>query len=227
MSKTQRELLILGGILAARSGILIMRIGGGDSAPTTPPAQTPAMATSGGGTPGTTPGSTVPGQGSATDTQLLAQYPLEMLVPGLSDSAVAARIRSGEVPDPFSATRGRQTRPASTTRPTPSRPRAKPTVELDDWPAGVRFNGVSGNIDDPDQYVALFSGRPVKQGDKIPGTEYVVVTVTATVVEIRGEFPDRIEVYRYEIRSVDESVSVLSHRRTRTGPARTGSETKE
>ena len=73
----------------------------------------------------------------------------------------------------------------------------------------------------------VFSGRPVKQGDKIPGTEYVVETVTATVVIIRGEFPDRIEVYTYEIRSVDESVSVLSHRRTRTGPARTGSETKE
>jgi len=224
MSKTQRELLILGGILATLAVILIMRFGGGES---TSPAQTPATATSGGGSPGTTPGSTVPAQGTATDTQLLAQYPLEMLVPGLGDSAVAARIRSNSVPDPFSSTWGRATRPVTTTRPTPSQPRTKPTVQLDDWPAGVRFNGVSGNIDDPGQYVALFSGRPVKQGDKIPGTEYVVETVTATVVIIRGEFPDRIEVYRYEIRSVDESVSVLTDRHTRTGPARAGPETKE
>jgi hypothetical protein len=200
MSKTQRELLILGGILATLAVVLVMR-GRGSSG--TRPAN--AARQSSASTQATTPGgTTTPGNQAVdpTSTELMRQYPIAMLVPTLSDSAVAARIRAATVPNPFAENRGRVTRPqqAPVRRPQrPTQPRTRPTIDLTDWPAGVRFNILAEVPDSPGVWRASFSGRPVNVGEKIRGTEFVLVDATAAYLIIRAEFADRIEVFRYVV----------------------------
>jgi hypothetical protein len=195
MTKTQRELLILGGILSVLAVVIVMR--GRNSSGSLPanaarPTSSGTQATNPPGTQAVDP----------TSTQLMQQYPIAMLVPGLSDSAVVARIRAATVPDPFVANRGRVTRPTQTPVQRPQRPpqpRTKPTVNLQDWPAGVRFNILAQVAGSPGVYRATFSGRPVSVGEKIPGTEFVLVDATATYLVIRAEFSNRIEQFRYDV----------------------------
>jgi hypothetical protein len=192
MSKTQRELLILGGILATLTVVLVVR--GRGSRPANAARQT---------SPGTE-ATTAEGSQAVdpTSAELMRQYPIAMLVPTLSDSAVTARIRAATVPDPFAENRGRVTRPqqAPVRRPQrPTQPRTRPTIDLTDWPAGVRFNILAEVPDSPGVWRASFSGRPVNVGEKIRGTEFVLVDATAAYLIIRAEFADRIEVFRYVV----------------------------
>ena len=199
MSKTKRELLIFGGILAVLAVVIVLRSqGSSDTTPVNVARQSPA------GSATATPGGTVQGTGVAdpSSAELMQRYPVAMLVPTLSDSAVAARIRAATVPDPFAENRRRVTRaqPAPVQRPQrPVQPRTKPTINLTDWPAGVRFNILAAVAGSPGVHRATFSGRPVSVGEKIPGTEFVLVEATLAYLVIRAEFRDRIEQFRYVV----------------------------
>ncbi len=195
MTKTQRELAILGGILAVLSVLLVLRLrsGGGGSSGTVPPAMgTPGAATQPAGTPATGPG-TVPIP--------LSQYPLELLEPGLSDSMVAAKIMAGGFADPFSRDRSRvqETAPAPARQnTTPAAPRPWRDQQLSQWPPGVRYQGVIEKVDAPGNYTVRFNGQIVDVGEKIPTTDWVLAEANALLVRIRRE--DTRNRIRYEYR---------------------------
>jgi hypothetical protein len=198
MTKTQRELSILGGILLVLSVMLFLRFrpGGAGGSSTVPPAMgTPGAATQPAGTPATGPG-TVPIP--------LSQYPLELLEPGLSDSMVTAKITTGGFADPFSRDRGRVRETAPTpTRPTiqaPAAPRPWRDQQLSEWPPGVRYQGVIEKVDAPGSYTVRFNGQIVDVGEKIPTTDWILAEANAVLIRIRRE--DTRNRIRYEYRYV-------------------------
>jgi hypothetical protein len=192
MTKTQRELSILGGILLVLSVLLVLRFrpGGAGSSGTVPPAtgtQTAAnrpapRPAQPGGTPATAPG---------TVAIPLSQYPLELLEPGLSDSMVTAKITTGGFADPFSRDRGRVRETAPTpTRPTiqaPAAPRPWRDQQLSEWPPGVRYQGVIEKVDAPGSYTVRFNGQIVDVGEKIPTTDWILAEANAVLIRIRRE----------------------------------------
>ena len=202
MSKTQRELLILVGILLVIAVILYIRLGGGGEGAAPPPATTPpAGQTAAPGTPGTT-GPAQPGGGESPEPLLITQAPAEMLNPALTDSAVAARISSGRIRDPFASDRRASTR-APTRTPTrrEPEPRAEPTLRetwLEDWPPGITYEGLMPRLDAPGEFAVEFNGHTVRVGEPIPGTgvsgipdsEWVLREASTLVILIRREVKD-------------------------------------
>lgn len=199
MSKTQRELLMLAGILVFLGGILYIRLSGGgkSSSPSTVPAsgsQTQTVSQPGGTAPGTmTPGDQ-PG--------LPPQSALAFFEPGLTDSAVTARIFSSTVGDPFARIRGGQTRPTQRI----TRPQRQPTTQparrveyLDDWPARITYQGHFPVAGSPGVFRARFNGRTVQVGEKIPPTDYILVEASALLVQIRWEdqLRNTVWIFRY------------------------------
>ncbi|MFO7769066.1 MAG: hypothetical protein R6W82_08970 [bacterium] len=187
MSKTQRELLILGGILGVLAVILLLRFGGGEEeapvpageeqpVPTRPLTRGEMMRGEGGGTP----------TASQIQGELARQLPMDLVVPGLSDSAVTARIAAGGVPDPFSELRGpvrRTTR--STPQPTSTRsPRAWRQETLSDWPSGLDFQGLIPVMGEPGVYAAQFNNHSVRVGEKIPGTDWELREASRLLVRL-------------------------------------------
>jgi len=99
---------------------------------------------------------------------------MEMLNPALSDSAVAVRIASGRIRDPFASDRRVSTRPptTTTTRP-PARRRDPPTRQerhFTDWPEDVIYGGLVSRAGAPGTYSVLFNDQSVQVGEVIPGT---------------------------------------------------------
>lgn len=198
MSKTKRELLMLAGILVLLGGIFFVRMGGGEqsSSPSTvsPGSQTQTAPQPGGTAPGTmTPGDQ-PG--------LLSQSALAFFEPGLTDSAVTARIFSSTVGDPFASIRGVQTRPARQV----TRPQQQPITQpvrrvqyLDDWPAQITYQGHFPVAGSPGVYRVSFNGRIVEVGEKIASTEYILVEASALLVQIRWEdqLSNTVWIFRY------------------------------
>ena len=196
MSKTQRELLMLSGILIVLGGILYLRLGRGGESPSTVTVQNQGSQVQTTSLPGgVTPGTTPPG--------VLAQYPLEFLEPGLTDSAVTARIYGSSVGDPFARYRGRPTRTTQqTTRPqqrVPATPPPRQVIYLDDWPPQVRYQGVFQVAGSPGVFRARFNGRNVQLGEKISPTQYVLVDASPLLVRIRweDERSNTIRIFRY------------------------------
>ncbi|MFC1595307.1 hypothetical protein ACFL3X_00125 [Gemmatimonadota bacterium] len=187
MTKTQRELLILGGILVVIVVILLLRQGGEGDTLTTPvttnepsAGQTVAPGTSGTAQP---PGTENP------QTLLITQAPAEMLNPMLSDSAIAARIESGSIRDPF-ASDHRITSRNPSRQPTrqPTRAPDPPTPRedfLDDWPEDVQFQMLIERADAPGFYSARFNGQLVAEGGKLPGTEWVLIEASKIQIVIK------------------------------------------
>ena len=200
MSKTQRELLMLAGILVFLGGILYVRLSGAgeSSPPSTVPAsgsRTQAVSLPEGAVPRTmTPGDQ-PGH--------LPQSSLAFFEPGLTDSAVTARIFSSIVGDPFASIRGGQTRPTQQiTRPQiqqPTTQRARRVEYLDDWPAQITYQGHFPVAGSPGVYRAMFNGRIVQVGEKIAPTEYILVEASALLVQIRWEdqSSNTVWIFRY------------------------------
>jgi hypothetical protein len=208
MTKTQREVLILIGILIVIGVILIIRLGGGGNAPALPP-------------PGTLPAGSAASPGPADDpgALLITQAPVEMLNPALSDSAIAARIMNGPIRDPFASNR-RTTRPVRQTDPQPTVTRAPPErreIALTDWPEGVRYDMLSAIPGSPGEYSVLFNDQPVRVGEVIPGTRYNdepgtewrLVEASRLLIVIQREIhTDRIwevSTYRHVLRPSMES----------------------
>jgi hypothetical protein len=200
MTKTQRELSILGGILLVLAILLILRFRPGGGAIPPPAAGTSPAVTR------PVPRPAQPGGTPATGAVSipLSQYPLELLEPGLSDSAVAAKITAGGFADPFSRDRGRvqetAAAPAQPTPRTPAAPRPWRDQQLSDWPAGVRCQSVIEKVNAPGSYTVRFNGRIVDVGEKIPGTDWILVEANAILVRIRRE--DAQNRIRYEYRYV-------------------------
>ncbi len=199
MSKTQRELLMLAGILVFLGGILYIRLSGGgeSSRPSTMPA--PGSRTQTASRPvGTAPGTMTPG-----GEGLQSQSALAFFEPGLTDSAVTARIFSSSVGNPFARYRGGQTRPTRpSTRPQrqqPATPLTRRVEYLDDWPPQITYQGVFPVADSPGVFRARFNGRNVQVGEKIAPTEYVLVEASPLLVQIRWEDRRRntIWIFRY------------------------------
>ncbi|MFC1627502.1 hypothetical protein ACFL3H_00130 [Gemmatimonadota bacterium] len=203
MTKTQRELLILVGILVVIAVILFLRLGGGGDAPPAPIANTPAAQR-------VTPGADDP------QTLLITQAPAEMLNPMLADSAVTARITAGAIMDPFASVRltSSQTSSRQTTR-QPEPVRSAPSlreIPLSDWPEGLKYDGLVSRAGVPGEYSVLFNDQPVQVGGKIPGTqwnntegtEWVLREANRLVIVIQREVhTDRIwevTTYRHVIR---------------------------
>ncbi len=201
MSKTQRELLILGSILAALAVILLLRFTGGeDEVPaeqvqqqisTRPMTRGEMMRGSRGGTQPT------PAQ---IQGELASQLPLELVVPGLSDSAVTAKIRAGGVPDPFSELRGpvrrtTQTRPRSTVQ---QPPREWRSVTLTDWPQALDFQGLLPVMGEPGIYAAQFNNRSVRVGEKVPGTEWELTEASRLLIRVRLRDTSTRTEYTYQ-----------------------------
>ncbi len=193
MTKTQRELAILGGILAVLVVIMVMRSGGGDGTATDSSTTAAASPQRPATRPGTTPG-------GAAQQPPLSQYPLELLEPGLSDSAVTAKIRSGGFADPFALDRGRSRpapTPATTTQPSrPQPPRTWTDRQLSEWPAGVRYQGLIEKEDAPGSYTVRFNNRATDVGETIPGTEWRLIEASPILIRIqRDDARNRIHYY--------------------------------
>lgn len=205
MSKTQRELLMLFGILVLIGGILYLRLGRGgeSSAAGTPPGLVPQVQAPGQPTGGLSPDMTRSGD----QPNPLAQYPMEFPEPGLTDSAVAARITSGSIADPFARYRGRPIR--TTQRPTQAQTQETVTpppphvIYLEDWPAGIRYQGVFPIAGSPGRWRARFNGRNVQIGERVPSAnpsaEYVLVDASPVLVQIRWEDEDSntVRIFTY------------------------------
>jgi len=205
MSKTQRELLMLFGILVVLGGILYLKLGRGEesSAAGTPPGRVSQMQVPGQPTGGLSPDTTRSGD----QPNPLDHYPLESLEPGLTDSAVAARIARGSIADPFARYRGRPTR--TTQRPTrtetqePEIPPPLQWIYLEDWPAGMRFQGVYPVAGSPGVWRTRFNGRNVQIGEKVPSAnpsaEYVLVDASPLLVRIKWEDKDSntVRIFTY------------------------------
>jgi hypothetical protein len=189
MTKTQRELSILGSILTVLSVLLVLRFRPGGGPVTPPPGGTPTTTTRPTARPAQ-PGGT-PATGPGTVAIPLSQYPLELLEPGLSDSMVAAKIVAGGFSDPFSHDRGR----VQETSPTPARPRTTTPAaprpwreqQLSAWPPGVRFVAVVEKVDAPGNFTVNFGGRIIDVGETIPGTDWMLVEANAVLIRIRRE----------------------------------------
>lgn len=184
MTKQQRELLILVGILVVIAVILIFRLGGGED---TPPLPVTASAPPAGQT--VTPGTAQPGETGNPRTLLITQAPMEMLNPMLSDSAVAARIEAGAIRDPFASVHRTASR-APSRQPIRQPPRIStpPSLRetfLDDWPDDVRFQALIERADAPGFYSVRFNGQLVIMGDKIPGTEWVLIEASKILIVIK------------------------------------------
>ena len=210
MSKTQRELLILGGILIVLGGLLFLRFGTEEAPDSAEPAGTPAAGVPAGAAPerpltrGEMQRLQAGGQPAAPDdpAPLLARFPIEMLDPALSDSAVAARIAAGGVPDPFAEDRGRRApvRTSTTRTPTPPAQQEIRTVQLTDWPEGIRFEGIFQIAGSPGAFSTSFNGHRVLVGEKIPNTEWELIEASVLMVRIRRQTRNLIEEYRYLLR---------------------------
>lgn len=187
MSKQQRELLILFGILVVLGGIFYMRFGRGGNSPNPQLAQPQQGQPAGGGTPG----AGTPGQPGDQLPTLATQFPLDFLLPGLSDSTLAVKIMGGRTPNPFATNhmrpprvRSDQTQQTRTTRP------AQPDthlVELDKWPEGIRYTAVTPVLNEPGVFTVTINGLVLRKDDEIPGTGFVVVEITPLLVRIRKE----------------------------------------
>jgi hypothetical protein len=188
MSKQQRELLILFGILVVLGGIFYMRFGRGGQSPNPQLAQLQqGQPPAGGGTPG----AGTPGQPGTQLPTLATQFPLDFLLPGLSDSALVAKIMRERTPNPFAQNHLRPPRVRSeTTQPTrPTRPAQPDTVlvELDSWPRGMGYRGVTPVLSEPGVFTVNINGQALRTGDEIPGTGFMVVEVNPLLVRIRKE----------------------------------------
>ncbi len=198
MTKTQRELAILGGILAVLVVIMVMRSRGGDGAAGGPAAGPRTTAAAGSPQrPATRPGTS---PGGTAQRPLLTQYPLELLEPGLSDSAVTAKIRSGGFADPFALDRGRSRpppTPTTTTQPNqPQPPRTWTDRQLSEWPAGIRYGGLIEKEDSPGSYTVRFNDRAIDVGETIPGTEWRLIEASPILIRIqRDDTRNRIHYY--------------------------------
>ncbi len=187
MTKTQRELLILVGILVVIAVILFLRSGGGDDTPTAPVTDVPSSGQT------VTPGTDDP------QTLLITQAPMEMLNPMLTDSAVTARIAAGAISDPFAS--NRRTSSGTPTRQPARQPdpvRRDPTLQetfLPEWPDGVTYQALLPRIDAPGEYSVQFNGQSVRVGgqitgtrwNNIAGTEWVLREASRLVIVIRRE----------------------------------------
>jgi len=187
MTKTQRELLILAGILAVIVVIILLRSGGENETPTAPVTRVPSA------------GQTVVPGTDDPQTMLLTQAPMEMLNPMLTDSAATARIEAGLIRDPFASDRRTSSRGPSrqpTLQPDPVR--RDPTLEesyLENWPEGVTYGGIMERVDAPGEFSVRFNGQPVRVGGQIPGTrwnniagtEWVLREASRLVIVIRRE----------------------------------------
>ncbi|MFC1500503.1 hypothetical protein ACFL6T_05770 [Candidatus Zixiibacteriota bacterium] len=186
MTKTQRELLILGGILAVIVVIIVLRMGGGDETPVVPVTNVPPAGQR-----------VTPGTDNLQGLDI-TQAPVEMLNPMLTDSAVTARIAAGTIRDPFASDRRISTRTPSRTPRQTDPVRSEPTlreVYLESWPDGVTFQGLLPRIDAPGEYAVQFNGEPVRTGEtiagtrwnNIAGTEWVLREASRLVIVIRRE----------------------------------------
>jgi hypothetical protein len=214
MTKTQRELLMLVGILIVIGVILILRLGGNGDIPDLPPADT---------VPSTTRTAT---SGSAGDpgSLLITQAPMEMLNPALSDSAVTARITTGRIRDPFATNRRTNTRVPTTTTTTQQTTQQTTTREPEmrenihtEWPEGVRYDLLISRTGRPGEYSVLFNDQPVLVGEVIPGTrwnnipetEWKLLEATPLRIVIQREVHTteiwEVSTYRYVIRPSMES----------------------
>jgi len=214
MTKTQRELLMLVGILIVIGVILVIRLSGNGDIPDLPPAGTVTSTTR------------TATQGSAGDpgSLLITQAPMEMLNPALSDSAVAARITAGRIRDPFATTRRSNTRvppvqppTQPTTQPTTTRAPDRREITLTEWPDGVNYDMVMSRPGRPGEYSVLFNDQPVLVGEVIPGTmwntipetEWKLLEATPLRIVIQREVKTteiwEVSTYRYVIRPSMES----------------------
>lgn len=184
MSKQKRELLILFAILVVMGGVFYLRSGGGGG-----PTPNPQLTQLSSGQQAAAGG--VQGAGTPVD-QLVTfanQFPLDFLLPGLSDSAVVAKILGERISNPFAEN---HLRPARTVRNDPTRPvrPARPDtvyVELDEWPQGVRYTSVAQKVDEPGVWTVRINNTVLRMGDEIPGTGFVLVEVNPLLVRIRKE----------------------------------------
>ena len=198
MSKTQRELLMLAGILVFLGGILYVRLsGGGESSPSSTVSAPGSQVQ-----PGSQPGGSAPGMVTPGIQPDLPQSAMAFFALGLTDSAATARIFRSSVGDPFANIRGGQTRPTQqVTR--PQRPQttqpARSVKYLDDWPAQVTYQGHFPVAGSRGVFRAMFNGRIVKVGEKIAPTEYILVEASALLVQIRWEdqSSNTVWIFRY------------------------------
>jgi len=220
MTKQKRELLILAGILIVIAVLLIVRLGGeGDIPPFPVTANVPPAGRT------VTPGTAQPGGTGNPRTLLITQAPVEMLNPMFSDSAVTARIEAGAIRDPFASVHRTASR-ASSRQPTrqqasqPSRISTPPPLReffLDDWPDDVEYGGLIPRVDAPGEYSVRFNGRPMRVGEKIPGTEWNDILGTEWELreasrllivirrEVKNDTKWEITWYRYVIMQLMES----------------------
>ncbi len=187
MTKTQRELLILVGILVVIAVILFLRSGGGDDTLTAPVTDVPSAGQT------VTPGTDDP------QTLLITQAPMEMLNPMLTDSAVTARIAAGAISDPFAS--NRRTSSGTPTRQPARQPdpvHRDPTLReifLPEWPDDLEYEGLFPRVDAPGEYTVQFNSQAVRVGERvlgttwnnIAGTEWVLREASRLVIVIRRE----------------------------------------
>jgi len=214
MTKTQRELLILVGILVVIAVIFIIRQSGNGDIPVLPPTGTvPANART-----------AAPGSARDPGSLLITQAPSGMLNPALSDSAVTARITAGRIQDPFATNRRTSTRVPTTqtttqptTQTTTREPPSRREITLTEWPDGVGYEMVLSRPGSPGEYVVLFNDQQVLVGEvipgtrwnNIPGTEWKLLEATRLLVRIQREVHTsaiwEVSTYRYVIRPSTES----------------------
>jgi len=203
MSKTQRELLILGGILAALAVILVLRFSGGEEGTTASSPSSSAQQEQTSPSRPLTRGEMMRGEQGGARTaaevqgELAGSLPLELVAPGLTDSAVTARIRQGAIPDPFSEVRGtvRRTTRSSQQQPARQQPRDYREVQLNDWPEGIDFQGLLPVMGQPGVYAAQFNNQTVRVGERIPGTDWELTESSRLLIRLRRE--DRSTMTRY------------------------------
>ena len=181
ITKQQRELLILFAILVVLGGVFYLRSGGGGG-PTPNPQLTQGQQAAGGGALGT----------GTPDDQLATfanQFPIDFLLPGLTDSAVVAKILGERISNPFAKNHLRPARIVNNDPVRPAPPALHDTVyvELDEWPQGVRYTGVAQKVDEPGVWTVRINNTVLRTGDEIPGTGFVLVEVNPLLVRIRKE----------------------------------------
>lgn len=207
MSKTQRELLILGGILAALAVILVLRFSGGEEDGTTvaSPSSSAQQEETASSRP-LTRGEMMRGEQSGARTaaevqgELAGALPLELVAPGLTDSAVTVRIRQGAIPDPFSEVRGSVRRTAQPSRQQPARqqPREYREVQLNDWPEGIDFQGLLPVMGQSGVYAAQFNNQTVRVGERIPGTDWELTESSRLLIRLRRENSSTMTRYTFQ-----------------------------
>jgi hypothetical protein len=187
MTKQQRELLTFFGILVVLGTILIIRFsGGGDE---TPPAVPPVTAAGSTAQAGSTP---APGTGTqpgtAPDDLTVDQVPIEMLNPALSDSAVAARITTGSLTNPFAQNRRttpvRQPTRQPTRDPAPVQ-RLSRERTLERWPEELQYQSLLERSDNPGVYRVRINGSWYEMGDTVTGTSWQLLEVNARIIRLQ------------------------------------------